>query len=55
MPSTANVALTSTTSGARGSPFSETIAWFSCAELPSGLSLVIPMPYFLLNVEMISP
>ncbi len=41
--------------GARGSPLSETIAWFSCAELPSGLSFVIVMPYFFENVDMISP
>ena len=55
MPATANVGLTSTTSGARGSPLSETIAWFSSDELPFGLSLVIGMPYFFVNVEMISP
>ncbi len=54
-PSTAKDGPTSTTSGARGSPLSETIAWFSWAELPSGLSLVIGMPYFFEKVEMISP
>jgi hypothetical protein len=54
-PEMANDGPTSTTSGARGSPLSETIAWFSCAELPSGLSFVIPMPYFFEKVDMISP
>ena len=41
----ANEIPTSTTSGARLSPLSERIASFSCAELPSGLSFVIPIPY----------
>ena len=46
---------TSTASGARESPLSERIASFSCAELPSGLSLVIGIPYFFEKVEIISP
>ena len=45
-PAIANETPTSTTSGARESPLSEAIAWFSWAELPSGLSFVIPIPYF---------
>ena len=31
------------------------MAWFSSAELPFGLSFVIPMPYFFWNVAIISP
>ncbi len=54
-PAIAKETPTSTASGARESPLSETIAWFSCAELPSGLSFVILMPYFLVKVDISSP
>jgi len=55
VPATAKVGLTSTTSGARGSPLSETIAWFSSDDEPLGLALSIGMPYFFEKVEMTSP
>ncbi len=55
VPEIANAGPSSTTSGARESPLSERMAWFSCAELPSGLSFVIGIPYFFENVDMISP
>ena len=54
-PAIAKETPTSTASGARESPLSERIAWFSWAELPSGLSSVILMPYFFVNVSIISP
>ncbi len=55
VPEIANAGLSSTASGARESPLSERTASFSCAELPSGLSFVMPMPYFFVNVDNISP
>ena len=54
-PEIANETPTSTASGARESPFSERIAWFSSAELPFGLSFVILMPYFFWKVDISSP
>jgi hypothetical protein len=54
-PAIANETPTSTASGARESPLSERIASFSWAELPSGLSFVILMPYFFWKVEISSP
>ena len=54
-PAIAKVGLTSSTSGARGSPLSERTAWFSAADDASGSALVIGIPYLRVNVLMISP
>ena len=47
----------STTSGARDVPFSDTIAWFSWAELSpwDAVGLFTFSPYFFWKVLMISP
>ncbi len=55
MPEIANAGPSSTQSGARESPLRDDTAWFSSAELPSGLELEILMPYFFWKVDIISP